>query len=58
MFVQARQIVRFLMSHPLTRDHRVAAFARVCRWQIESRLRGEVIIPWIDSMDWWHSIGS
>ena len=47
MLVQARQIVRFLCNHPLTRDHRVAGFARLCRWQIESRLRREVIVPWV-----------
>jgi FkbM family methyltransferase len=47
MFAQARQIAHFLSNHPLTRDHRAAALVRLCRWQIESRLRGEVIIPWI-----------
>jgi FkbM family methyltransferase len=47
MFVQVRQIARFLCNHPLTRDHRAAGFARVCRWQIESRWRREVIIPWV-----------
>jgi len=47
MFGQARQIARFLCNHPLTRDHRAAAFARLCRWQIESRLRREVVVPWI-----------
>jgi hypothetical protein len=47
MFAQARQIAHFLCNHPLTRDHRAAAFLRLCRWQIESRLRREVIIPWI-----------
>jgi FkbM family methyltransferase len=47
MFAQARQIAHFLRNHPLTRDHRAAAFARLCRWQIDSRLRREVIVPWI-----------
>jgi hypothetical protein len=47
MLVQVRQIARFLCNHPLTRDHRAAGFARFCRWQIESRLRREVIVPWI-----------
>ena len=47
MLVQARQIARFLCNHPLTRDHRLAGFARLCRWQIESRLRREVIFPWV-----------
>lgn len=47
MFVQVRQISRFLCNHLLTRDHRAAAFARLCRWQIASRLRREVIVPWV-----------
>jgi hypothetical protein len=47
MFAQVRQIAHFLCNHPLTRDHRAAAFARLCRWQIDSRLRREVIVPWI-----------
>src|SRR5436309_14446309 len=47
MFVHARQIARFLCNHPLTRDHRTAAFLRLCRWQIESRFRREIIAPWI-----------
>jgi FkbM family methyltransferase len=50
MFPQVRQIAWFLWNHPLTRDHRAAAFARVCRWQIESRLRREVIIPWVNAI--------
>jgi len=45
-----RQIARFLCNHPLTRDHRVAGFARLCRWQIESRLRREVIVPWVNGI--------
>jgi FkbM family methyltransferase len=47
MFAQVRQITHFLCNHPLTRDHRAAGFTRLLRWQIESRLRREVIIPWI-----------
>jgi FkbM family methyltransferase len=47
MLVQVQQIARFLCNHPLTRDHRAAGFVRFCRWQIESRLRHEVIVPWI-----------
>src|SRR2546421_3417735 len=47
MFVQVRQIARFLCNHPLTRDHRAAGFVRLFKWQIESRLRREVIVPWI-----------
>jgi FkbM family methyltransferase len=47
MFVEVRQIARFLCTHPLTRDHRAAGFARLCRWQIASRVRREVIVPWV-----------
>jgi FkbM family methyltransferase len=50
MFVQVRQIARFVSNHPLTRDHRAAGFARLCRWQIASRLRREVIVPWVGGM--------
>lgn len=50
MFGQVRQIARFLCHHPLTRDHRASGFARVCRWQIESRLRHEVIVPWVGAI--------
>jgi FkbM family methyltransferase len=38
---------RFIASHPLTRDRKLAAFARLARWQLESRLRSEVVVPWI-----------
>lgn len=38
---------RFIATHPLTRDRKLAAFARFARWQIESRLRSEVVVPWI-----------
>jgi FkbM family methyltransferase len=47
MFGQVYQIARFICNHPLTRDRRVAGFARFCKWQIESRLRREVIVPWV-----------
>ena len=50
MFREIRQIAAFLSDHPLTRDHRAAAFVRLCRWQIESRLRDEVIVPWIGNI--------
>jgi FkbM family methyltransferase len=38
---------RFIAAHPLTRDRKLAAFARLARWQLESRLRSEVVVPWI-----------
>ena len=50
MFREIRQIAAFLSDHPLTRDHRAAAFVRLCRWQIESHLRDEVIVPWIGNI--------
>ena len=40
-------IGRFIASHPLTRDRKLAAFTRFARWQLESRLRSEVVVPWI-----------
>jgi FkbM family methyltransferase len=50
MLSEIRQIATFLSDHPLTRDHRAAAFVRLCRWQIESRLRDEVIVPWVGNI--------
>jgi FkbM family methyltransferase len=41
--------VRLIAAHPLTRDRKLAAFARYARWQLESRLRAEVMIPWIEA---------
>jgi FkbM family methyltransferase len=38
---------RYLGVHPLTRDRRLAAAWRVARWQIENRLREEVVMPWV-----------
>lgn len=39
--------VRFLTSHPLTRDARLAAFFRFAQWQIRSRLSKTVSVPWV-----------
>lgn len=47
MFAAALRIARFIASHPLTHDRKLAAFARFVRWQVESRLRSEVVVPWI-----------
>jgi FkbM family methyltransferase len=41
-------IARFIAGHPLTRDHKLGAFARFIRWQLESRLLAEVTVPWIE----------
>ena len=38
---------RFFSTHPLTRDAQLAAWARFVSWQLRSRLRQEVIVPWI-----------
>lgn len=40
-------IYRFISSHPLTRGARIRALIRVAAWQTKSRLRGEIILPWI-----------
>jgi FkbM family methyltransferase len=41
-------IAGFIARHPLTRDQRLRAMGRVLRWQVESRLRRETIVPWIE----------
>lgn len=41
-------IVKFMVKHPLTHDDKGRAFARFIHWQLASRLRPEVIVPWID----------
>jgi FkbM family methyltransferase len=37
----------FFSSHPLTRNAPLKAWARFVSWQIRSRLKEEVIVPWI-----------
>jgi FkbM family methyltransferase len=39
--------VRFITRHPLTRNRPVAALGRFVLWQFISRLRDEVVVPWI-----------
>ena len=41
-------IAKFIAVHPLTHDTKARAFARFIHWQLASRLRSEVIVPWID----------
>jgi FkbM family methyltransferase len=41
-------LARFIAAHPLTREARLNAWARFVSWQIRSRMRDEVIVPWID----------
>jgi len=47
---RAVDIARFIATHPLTRDRKLRALARVVHWQIKSRLRSELIVPWIGGM--------
>jgi FkbM family methyltransferase len=41
-------IAGFIANHPLTRDQKLRAFSRAVRWQLESRLHSENIVPWIE----------
>lgn len=40
--------LRFIAGHPLSSQRPVNAYWRYARWQVESRLRDEVIFDWID----------
>jgi hypothetical protein len=40
--------LRFITSHPLTRDRPLAALWRFAKWQVRSRLQAEVIVNQID----------
>ncbi len=40
-------ILKFVSSHPLTRDHKLKAYFRVLNWQLRSRLSSEICMPWI-----------
>jgi FkbM family methyltransferase len=40
-------LARFFSTHPLARDNPLKAWARFASWQLKSRLRGEVVVPWI-----------
>jgi len=42
-----QNLARFFASHPLTRDAPLKAWGRFARWQIESRLRDEIVVPWV-----------
>ena len=39
--------LRYIASHPLSSKRRVSAFWRFAKWQIESRLREEVVVDWV-----------
>ena len=40
--------LRFITQHPLTRQRPFSALARYARWQLESRIRGEIEFDWIE----------
>jgi hypothetical protein len=40
-------IEHFFSNHPLTRNAPLKAWARFVSWQVRSRLKEEVIVPWI-----------
>jgi FkbM family methyltransferase len=48
MFAALGNVTNFLARHPLTRTNRLAAFSRYARWQIESRLRDEIVVNWVE----------
>lgn len=39
--------LRFIVEHPLNKGHPVPAVWRFLRWQVESRLKEEVVFDWI-----------
>jgi FkbM family methyltransferase len=40
--------LKFIAQHPLSSQRPLSAFWRYARWQIESRLRDEVIFDWVE----------
>lgn len=40
--------LRFILNHPMNRGRPAAALARFAKWQVQSRLKDEVIFDWID----------
>jgi FkbM family methyltransferase len=41
-------ILRFIVTHPLNRKQRVRAVARAAYWQLISRVKAEVSLPWVE----------
>src|SRR5258707_13161636 len=42
-------VVKFVISHPLNRDHKLRSIVRLAKWQIGSRLvPGEVVYHWVN----------
>ncbi|MCB0396426.1 MAG: FkbM family methyltransferase [Flavobacteriales bacterium] len=44
---EIRQIYNFLKEHPLTRGHSTSALFRFARWQVMSRLRERLEVPFV-----------
>jgi FkbM family methyltransferase len=42
-----KNLAYLFSTHPLTRDAQLKAWARFASWQVRSRLREEVMIPWV-----------
>lgn len=42
------QTLRFILNHPMNRDRPVSALTRYAKWQVQSRIRDQVVFDWID----------
>jgi len=42
-----QNLAQFFASHPLTKDAPLKAWGRFARWQVASRLREEIVMPWV-----------
>lgn len=50
MLDDLKRVAGFLAEHPLTRDRQLAAWYRFVRWQVQSRTKQEVIVPWVGDL--------
>lgn len=41
---------QFFSQHPLTHDRQIAAWGRLAWWQVRSRLKREIIVPWVGGL--------
>ena len=39
--------IRFILRHPIGRRQKLRALGRFVRWQLESRFKTEVVVPWV-----------
>jgi FkbM family methyltransferase len=46
--VSVLSTLQFIARHPLSSKRRLSAYLRYARWQIESRLRDEVVFNWVE----------